>query len=84
MRQTSFTMDIIPSPTSPGYCMVHVKRLDVEDGEWGDVKYLLDERMYVDLIDVPEDKVEWAAVDTFQRVLRLFVSKLNESDSEHK
>lgn len=84
MHKTSFTMDIIPSAGEDGTSMVYIKRLDVKNGVWGPVTYLLEERMHIDMTDVPEADIPWTAVDVFQRILRLYVSKLNQPLSEHK
>jgi len=74
MQQTSISMDLIPSVVHPDKVCLVVKRMDLVDGEWGNVQRLLDIDILLDTKDISEGQLPWFAVSCIQTGLRVFAA----------
>lgn len=78
MRQTSFTLEVIPSTVYAGQAQVNVKTIDWDGTKWLDVKYHLEKTIVFEANDLDEEAIMFTAANLASRLSRMIMTELNE------
>lgn len=85
MRQTSFTIDIIPRTRDDGYADVTVKTIDWDGENWLEVKRVLEKKIVFEANDVADQDILLLAANVASRISRILAHAAVEvADAEHK
>jgi hypothetical protein len=84
MRQTSFTLEVLPCTDESGEAWVYVKTIDFENGEWGKVEYHLEKKIVVALNDFSPETKMFMAANLAGRISRMIMEALNDKAREER
>ena len=78
MRQTSFTIEAIPSLSRPGMVAFRVTSMDLMDGKWMNINEVMATYIPMDVEDLSDEEIDLTAANFAARASRLIMEHIHQ------